>query len=249
MPGLTLQGLIELLRRAALQVALIIAAVAGLGHGDWTRAALVAGAGLAVYVLLPRPRVPEGAMIVERMPSVFVPDLLAALLATTFLAMPFIIVAHEPWLGGPGGLMLFMWLPGLVALAIYWIAASSQCHWVRLDDHGLAVSTILGRTEVAFGDIALVRPEVKYPPRWLGPLLVLFGGIRGAGVAVLHGYRPRHALLIDRRGGGTIRLPADAFPDGAALLRRLSQAGVPLADELLSPPSSAARRRRSAPDA
>ncbi|MCB1389932.1 MAG: hypothetical protein KDK12_12455 [Rhodobacteraceae bacterium] len=230
--GLSGQGWIEVLRRLALQVALVLAATAGFGASDWGMALLWAGVGIATYVVLPRPKPPEGAMIVARMPSVYMPDLVAALLATTFLAMPFIIAAREAWLGGPWGLMLFMWLPGLVALLIYWIAAKSHCHWLLLDDRTLHLTTIHGRDEIALADIALVRPEVRYPPRWLGPLLVLFGGIRGAGIALLHANRPSHALIVERRGGASIRLPADAFPDGRKLLRRLDRAGVPLSADL-----------------
>ncbi len=211
---------------------LIVAATAGFGYGQWLWSALTVGLAVLAYALPPRPIVPAGALHHQRMPSVFMPDLLGFLLATTFLAMPFIISAQEEWLGGPWALMLFMWLPGLIALAILWMAARYQCFWVSLSPDGLTVSTITGIEELPFDRIAGVQAETKRPPRWLGPLLVLFGGWRGAGIALLHADTERHALLIDRGDGSSLRLPADAFPGIDKVIKALARAGVPLDPQL-----------------
>lgn len=240
--GLTREGRIEIARRVALQLCLTVAAVVGIGHGAWGWAAGLAAAGVAVYAALPRPQPPDGAWIVDRMPSVYMPDVLAALLVTTFLALPFIIAARDSMLDSPWGPMLMTGIPALVSMAIYWIAASYQCRWVRARDDGLSLATIRGRADMRFDEIARVRGEVRRPPRWLAPLLVLFGGLRGAAIAKLHGNTPRFLLFFERRDGAPVRLPVDSFRPLPALLDALAGAGVALDAELAE--IAATRRSR-----
>ena len=106
-------------------------ATAGLGYGRGDLAFVAVLAGILVYVLLPRPRLPQGAVHHERMPTVHMPDLLGFMLATTFFALPLIVSAQEPWLGGPWGLYLLTGLPGLIALLIFYIAIRHQCLWLQ----------------------------------------------------------------------------------------------------------------------
>lgn len=223
--------IVEIARRAGALLLLILAVVAGFGHGRWPWAALAVVLAALVYILLPLPAVPDGALHHERMPSVTIPDLLGFLLATTFLAMPFVISAQEPWLDGPWALMLFMWLPGLVALAIFVMAIRYQCFWVKLSPDSLTISTVAGIETLPFDHIAGLRPETRRPPRWLGPLLVLFGGWRGLGLALLHANTERHAILIKRSDGTSLRLPADAFPDINKVIKALARTGIALAEQ------------------
>ncbi len=223
---------IEVARRSVSLLLLVVAAVIGFGYGSWWWAALAAAMAVAVYVLPPRPIAPAGALHHERMPSVYMPDLVGFLLATTFLAMPFVISAQETWLGGPWFLILFMWPPGLIALAIFRITTRYQCFWVKLTPDGLTVSTTVGIESLPFDRIAGARVETKRPPRWLGPLLVLFGGFRGVGIALLHADTERHALLVHRSDGTTLHLPADAFPGIVKVIKALAKAGVSLDAQL-----------------
>lgn len=234
MAFLSPQGRIELVRRAGAELALLVAAVAAAGYSAWLVAAIALVIALLIYILLPRPAPPEGAYFVERLPSVYMPDLLGALLATTFFALPFIVAAWDSSLGGPWGPMLLTGLPGAISLLIFWIAARYQCYWVLLEADRLLVATIRHRVALPLGEIANVRGEVRRPPRWLAPLLVLFGGLRGAGVALLHGNRPMHLLIVERRRGAPIRLPVDSFPALPKLLTDLDRAGVPLDPLLMS---------------
>ncbi len=194
--------------------------------------------------LLPRPKPPPGALHHERLPSVWMPDLVGLLLATTFLAMPFIISAGEPWLGGPWMLTLFMWPPGLIALAIFWIAARYQCFWIRLEPHALTVNTTRGTTAMEYDSIARISPDMTLPPRWLGPLLVLFGGWRGLGVALLHANRPSRWIVVERKDGSALRLPADAFPDARKVIAALERAGVPISPDFVRKQSKPNKKMR-----
>ena len=229
---LTRQGWIEVARRASAEVALVAAAAVGFGYSDWLVATLLLAFGAAIYVLPSRPVPPAGAYFAQRMPSVYMPDLLAALLATTFFALPFVVAAHDPLIDAPWSLLLMTGLPGAISLAIFWIAASYQCHWVWPSADHLVVASIRGEHDLPFADITMVRGAVKLPPRWLAPLLGLFGGVRGAGTALLHGHRARHYLVVERHAGPPLRLPVDALTGLPDLLAKLARAGVPLADDL-----------------
>lgn len=224
--GLQQHAIIEVARRVVVQLLLIAAAVAAFGHGQWLWAALAFVLAVLVYALVPRPLPPHGALHHERLPSVYIPDLVGFLLATVFLAMPFVIAAQQPQLGRSWALILFLWLPGLIALAILWLAIGYQCFWLLLAADGLTVSTVRGIEHLPFDHIIVARAETGRPPRWLGPLLVFLGGWRGLGIALLHADTERHALLITRRDGTVLRLPADALPGAGKVVKALRQAGV-----------------------
>jgi hypothetical protein len=235
-PLLTASAWTELARRAVVLVLFVFAADALFGYERPGIAAAAALLAIAAYWIIPRPALPAKALHHERLPSVWMPDLLGVLLATTFLSLPLIIAAREDWLGGPWMFMLFMWPPGLIALAIFWIAARYQCFWALISEDALAINTMRGMTVLPFASIVRVAPGETRPPRWLGPLLVLFGGWRGLGIALLHADRPSHWLSIERTDGTALRLPADAFPDARKIIKALDRAGVPLATELTGRP-------------
>lgn len=235
---MTYSAWIELARRAVALVLAVAAATAALGYGRWDIATATVVLAAAAYGLLPRPKLPPGALHHERLPSVYMPDLLGLLLATTFLSAPFIVSAREGWSGVPWGLMLLMWPPGLIALAIFWVAAGYQCLWVLVGPHALTVNTRRGTAVLPYESITGVSTDTTRPPRWLGPLLILFGGWRGAGVAILHANRQSHWIVIERRDSPPLRLPADAFPAARKIVGALSEAGIPVAAEL------AGRQRR-----
>lgn len=228
MARLTRQGWIEIARRAGAEVALVAASVAGLGHGLWVWSAGALGVAALIYILPPRPRPPAGAWFAGRGPAVIMPDLLGALLATTFFALPFLIAAHDPLIGSPLGPFLLTGPPGLAALAIFWIAARSQCFWIAVAPEGLRLATIRGEVALRFDDIVAVRPAERRLPGWVGRLLVLFGGLRGAGMALLQAGRVASYLVVERRSGPALSLPVDAVDRLDALLARLDAAGVAL---------------------
>ncbi len=228
---LDLNGAIEVSRRFVTLVLLCSGVVAAFGYGRLDAAILFLGAAMAAYLLPPRPKPPAGALHHDRLPSVWMPDLLGFLLATTFLAMPFVVSALEEWSGMPWGLMLLMWPPGLVALAIFWFSARFQCFWVLPEHSSITVGTLRGMTVLPYAEIVRVTTETRRPPGWLSPLLILFGGWRGLGIALLHGSRANHSLVLERMDGERIRLPLDAFPDAAKVIKALGRAGLTVARE------------------
>lgn len=240
---------IELLRRGAALVLFIAAATAGLGYGRADLALAGVVLALLAYAVPPRPRVPDGAVHHERMPTVYMPDLLGFMLATTFFALPLIVSAQEPWLGGPWGLLLFTGIPGLITLLIFWIAIRHQCLWLRVTGHDLTIADLGRIVTLPFGEIAEVTVETKQPPGWLKPLLVLFGGLRGLGIALLTAERPSHALIVVRRDNKRLRIPADAFPDLRQILAAFERGGVRLDAQLHALASKGHKRRKTSSSA
>ena len=234
----------ELARRGLALLLAVAAAVAGAGYGRWSAAALLLAAGAVWYLLLPRPSVPPGALRHDRLAAVWLPDLIGFLLATTFLSLPFIVSAHESWLGGPWGPMLLTWPLGLAALTIFWIAARHQCWWALLGEEELHVADMGGVTVVRHADIVGATMEAKRLPRWFGPLLVLMGGWRGLAVVLLHGGRARHRLLLKRKGAPALRMPLDALTEAGKLIGALETAGVPLTGDLIRIGKGSRRRRK-----
>ncbi|HHZ09047.1 MAG TPA: hypothetical protein GX405_09755 [Rhizobiales bacterium] len=226
---LDLHEVIEILRRLAAAVLLCAGVVTAFGYGQSEAAVLCVGAAMAAYLLPPRPKPPERALHHDRLPSVRMPDLLGFLLSTTFLAMPFIVSALEAWPGVPWGLMLLMWPPGLVALAIFWFSARCQSIWVLPEQSSITVGTHRGTTVLPYSEIVRVTAETRRPPGWLSPLLIVLGSWRGLGIALLLGNRASRSLVLEKMGGERVRLPLDAFPDARKVVRALERAGLTVA--------------------
>lgn len=235
--------LIEVLRRTVVLALFIASALYGFGYGHTYLALGGVAAGILIYSLVPRPVVPRGAMHHERLPSTYMPDLLGFMLATLFLALPLIVAVHDPWLEGPWALYLLTGLPGLVSLLIFHISIRHQIMWLKVSGHDMAFADFGGITEIGFDAIASVRAEVKPPPRWLKPLLALFGGWRGLGIALVTD-RASHNLVIERLDGSHLRLPVDAFPDLRKVVLAMHRGGVRLDGELEHAVAPRHRRRK-----
>lgn len=223
---------IEVLRRAAALALFVAAATLGFGYGQVLWALMAVAAAILVYILPPRLKPPQGAITHERMPTVYMPDLLGFMLATVFLALPLIVSAQEPWLGGPWGIYLLTGLPALIVMLIFWISTRHQCMWLKVTGHDLTIADMHEVVTLPFGEIAEVTGVTRQPPRWLSPLLVLFGGWRGLGIALLTGQRASHALAFKLTNGTERRVPSDALSDERKLLAALQRGGVKLGDGL-----------------
>lgn len=224
-------GLVELVRRAATLALLVIAAevtFADLRAPSWLYGSAWALAAGAVYLLIPRPSIPENALRHEVMPSTIMPDILGFLLGVTFFALPLVMISNDPTVAGIWIIPLISWLLGLSALAILFIAARYACSWVILREDGMTIASLWRIDDLAFDDIARVRAVERRLPAWVGMALVIVGGWRGAGVALLHANRGSHALVFERKSGAAVNVSVDAFPGLDRVISSLRRAGVPL---------------------
>jgi len=233
MKSLTNRARIEIARRIGLQVGIVTAAILGIGHGQTLAALASLSAGLAVYIAIPRPQLAADTLYAAPIPSIYAPDFLAALLAPVFLALPFIVAAHEENTGLIPGLMLMAWLPGAMVLYIHWIAARYQCLWLQIEADGLTLGTMRGTRHISFADIDSARTALKRPPRWLASALTIFGGLRGAGIAALHGHRRAHWLILHHHNGTRTRIPLDVLLRRKELLHALERAGKKVEPETM----------------
>lgn len=219
-------GLMEIGRRLV-PIVLLLAAIAQIavardGTRPWLAWGLIAGA-VAVYLLLPFEQPPEVALRHRRLATVLLPDLIGFTLCLTFFGIYIILVADNPNLWG---VILLLGPPGAICLAILLVAAWYASFWMVIEADRLSVATLRTRQELPFAAIESVKPTRHLPPRLLAPLLVLAGGWRGLGVALLHGYRASHGLRFDLADGSYFDVPIDAFPEVGRVLSALKKAGV-----------------------
>jgi len=233
MKRLTNKARIEIARRVGLQVGIVAAAILSIGHGQPLAALASLSAGFAVYIAIPRPQRAADRLYASPIPAIYAPDFLAALLAPVFLALPFIVAASEENAGLLPGLMLMAWPPGAMVLYIHWIAARYQCLWLKIETDGLTLGTMRETRHIAFADIDSARTAVKRPPRWLAPALTIFGGLRGAGIAALHGHRRAHWLVLHHNNGTRTHIPLDALLRRKELFHALERAGKKVSAETM----------------
>lgn len=225
-------GLMEIARRLV-PLVLLLAAIAHVasapdGTRPWLAWGLIAGA-VAVYLLLPFEQPPEGALRHSRLAAVLLPDLIGFTLSLTFFGIYIVLVADNPNLWG---VILLLGPPGAICLAILLVAAWYASFWMVIEADRLSVATLRTRQELPFAAIRSVKPTRHLLPHWLAPLLVLAGGWRGLGVALLHGHRASHGLRFDLADGSHFDAPVDAFPEVGRLLSALKKAGVRVDVEL-----------------
>jgi len=89
--------------------------------------------------------------------------------------------------------------------------------------------------------------DARRLPKWISTALILVGGIRGAGVALLHGDRTTHTLRLERHDGSSVAIAADALPGIEPVLSAIDRAGIALPDELTESARRRIRRGRSTP--
>jgi len=228
-------GVIELGRRAislALFVIAVVQTFTDLRAPSWTSGLLWGGLGVATYVLIPRPSIPDKALRHEAIPATVMPDVLGFLFGITFFALPLVIINSEAWLEGVWQIPAMFAIPGLFALVVLYMAARYACSWVQLRKDGLLIANLWTIVDLPFKEITKVNAIERRLPRWVGWALVAFGGLRGAGVALLHANRAAHYLDFERETGPPVKFNVDALPDIKRLVSVLKRAGVPLDAEL-----------------
>lgn len=236
-------GLIQFARRGVSLVLFTAAAVTLFGDLHWIVPVLLAALALAVYILVPRPTRPDGALGYAAMPAIVMPDVLGFLLGMVFFGLPFLMADDAALQEGIWIIGAVMWGMGGFALAILIIAARYAVSWVLIKPDGLVIANLWAIHDMPFAEIASVRPRERRLPRWVSAALILFGGVRGAGVALLHGNRVAHSIEFLRRDGARLRIGIDAFEDLPAVAAALKDAGVSLKGGLASAAAKGHRKR------
>lgn len=237
-------GLIEFARRGAALVLFTTAGVTLFGDLHWIAPALLAALALGIYMYLPRPARPDGALGYAAMPAIVMPDVLGFLLGMMFFGLPFLMSGDPALQDGIWIVGAVLWGMGGFALAILVIAARHAVSWVLIKPDGLVIANLSGIHDMPFAEIETVRPRERRLPRWVSAALILFGGLRGAGTALLHGNRVAHGIEFLRRNGTRLRIGVDAFDDLPAVAAALKDAGVTLEGGLTGAAAKRHRKRR-----
>jgi len=237
-------GLMEIVRRLGALALAVAAVVAWSEARRWGIAATSLAGALAVYFAIPRPRIPQDAFGYEAMPAIYMPDLLAFVVGVPLFSLSFIVVASDPLLAGSWIGYVFFWVPAALSPAVFYISARHASSWLEILPDGVRIVRFGAAENISFAEVRSIAAEARTLPKWVSLLLVLFGGVRGASVAILHGPRARHVLIIERADGTRLTIPGDALPGVGTLIKAMKDAGVDLPPDLSHIAGKAERRPR-----
>lgn len=210
--------IVELFRRVVLAAGLMLAGYGMLEDWPLPNTGLIVAIAFASYIFMPREQRTPDAETMAFIPAVYGLDLAGLLLS---LPLMVVTMAAEFDPGMPDGWMVAIFvLPVIIAgWVLFWMAARNASLWVASQDDHLRIATAEKFYCIQLGDIEAIEPHSFSMPKWSWMLLALFGGPRGAGMALLHGGRKASYLKFRLRDGRRFTLPADEFPS----LRTLAQ--------------------------
>lgn len=207
---------VEITRRIVLSSGLIL--------GFWTLFTSAAfpvwatgfAAALLGYAFLPREAVPEGGKTMSFIPAIFGVDL-ASLIFIVPMALLTMFAEIDP--GQPTALTIsFITLPFfLLGIFLSYIAARNACFWWEGNSGGVTLASPMRRRELMSGDVKSIRDHTFRLPGWVWWVLTMFGGIRGAGITLMHKDRNSSYLKIDLSDGSKLTLPIDGYPEADKL--------------------------------
>jgi len=163
----------------------------------------VALAGLALYMALPWPKRPSGAMSYRRW-RVVLCDVAAVILTVPFFAFPFFITGGTVQaftVGWP--LFFFFWPIFLLGLTLVWLAEWFSSFALLPMDDRLRIWSRRGERDFLYSEMDFFQPVVIKPPKWLIALSWL-GALAGKGSSRV-GATGR-ALLISSAEWGSLAI-------------------------------------------
>ena len=163
-------------------------------------------AGLALYIVLPRPRCNEQWMRYARGPAVIAPDLLGLLLTPFFIALPVAVVANTkpaavfaPTQGGWIWLYIVFGLLALSGIALLISGLRYAVRGYRLLPHGLQIRTLRGLREYSWSSLQTWEPYTKTTSRRFGRLLFFSGSFSAIGLGLALQNTAEHGLRLHFR--------------------------------------------------
>ncbi len=195
--------------------------------------------GLAVYVVLPRPRRGPDILRYHRVRAVVLPDILGAVLTAGFFALPLFVIPSASTTGdlfASGWVVLTAvgWGMACFGLALLAVAAWYAALSFALTADGVRRRTLRGAQEYRFADVVEVRRGAAKPPRRLLGILAILGifNPRLLAQGLLLAGRTDEALDVAFRDGRRLRVGLTALEGGDRLVRAFEGAargGVPVA--------------------
>jgi|GEM_PF-6883113 len=198
------------------------------------------GAGLLIYIFLPRPRRRENEARYSLFRSQIGPDILVVFLSGAFLVLPIFIVAQfsnypDP-LSMEGGwlvLTLICWFIALCAGSNMAVSAWYEGLCFQLTPTGIRKINLFKRREYAFDQMIEVRPKVFRTVKWLRTLawLVVLFNPRLAGPVILASRTSVPAVEIPCRDGGNLGIFIKHLIGWDMLEQAILNAGITFSEE------------------
>jgi hypothetical protein len=163
---------------------------------------------ILIYIYLPRPSIPSGAAYYTRLNAVYLPDVLSVFLwlgAWMFFFLPDdsapMVVRY-----------IFLLFFAIFALVIVLPTVKYASNWYLFTDDSFQWSDTDGIGSVPVKDVVSIKPYKKQLPKWVAPLIILFG--RGQPVATGAGMismssSPEIGMEITIRSGKKIKVMAN----------------------------------------
>jgi hypothetical protein len=163
---------------------------------------------LLIYIVLPRPKIPQGAVYYIRFNTVYLADALGVFL--WFGAWMFFFLPDD---SAPVFVRYFLLsFFGIFALAIILPTLKYAASWYLFTEDSFQWSGKEGIGEVPLKNIISIKPYKKQLPKWIAPLIILFG--RGEPVATGAGMismssSPEIGMEITLKSGKKIKIMAN----------------------------------------
>jgi len=201
-------------------------------------------AGVLLYAFLPWAKYAPEAVVCKRARAVVVPDLLGAVMACAFFAMPLLILTREvssysdfrvlDFSDGWGWLTVILWAFATGGLSICVVALWYATFGLLLLPDGIRRVTLWGHTDWRYSDMTGVEPAVWTLPRWLR-ILMFFGALlnwRYAGTMILGASRQALGIALPCRNGRRLTIWLEHLQAGERIFRALAAAKIPMDAEL-----------------
>ncbi len=163
---------------------------------------------ILIYVFVPKPKVPVGAAYYTRFNAVYLADILGAFLWTGAWMFFFLPDDSAPVFVRYFFLSFF----GIFALAIVLPTIKYASNWYLFTEDAFEWSDTGGIGRVTLKDIVSIEPYKRQLPKWIAPLIILFG--RGQPVATGAGMismssSPEIGMEITIKSGKKIKVMAN----------------------------------------
>ncbi|WP_296824780.1 hypothetical protein [Sulfurovum sp.] len=175
-----------------------------------------------IYIFIPKPIVPKGAAYYTRVNAVYLPDVLGVFLWTG--AWMFFFLPDD---SAPMAVRYFLLLFfGIFALAIVLPTVKYASNWYLFTEDSFQWSDENGIRKVSLDDIVSVKPYKRQLPKWVAPLIILFG--RGQPVATGAGMismssSPEVGMEITIKSGKRIRVMANYLEADKVFTKRFQE--------------------------
>lgn len=177
---------------------------------------------LFVYLILPKPKLPQGAAYYTRFNAVYLADTLGFFL---WIAAWIAFFAHDDSSMYFGQYILFFFFAPF-ALAIILPTIKYASNWYLFREDSFEFSDKDGIGKVSLQDIVSIKPYKRELPKWIAPLMILFG--RGNPVATGTGMismsaSPEIGMEITLKSGNKIKVMANYLEADEVFTQRFKE--------------------------